>query len=88
MNRGILNSWNLLKRYGWVLDITKGSPMYGRLIFLHETNYISDDGVPKVGDTIDFQLGPGLQGHRYQAINAHLALDQSAPGSLPVEVAY
>jgi len=60
--------------------------MYGRLVFLHESNYVSEGAIPKVGDTIDFELGPGLREYKYQALNARLAVDQAAPTSLPVVV--
>ena len=83
MNQGILNSWIILRKYGFILDLTQGSPTYGRTIFLHISNW-KHDGIPKIGDIILFDLGPGIKGRRFQALNAHLAISQAVPESLPV----
>ena len=82
MNTGVVHTWIVMRRFGWVLDLTKDSPTYGRTLFLHLQNW-EDDAAPKPGDVVLFEVAPGRKTHKFQAVKARLAPSQDIK-SLPL----
>jgi cold shock protein len=66
-----VKKWNRERGFGWI------SAADGADYFLHVSQWTLA-GIPEVGSTVEFDIGPGLSGKKPQATNARYNTDVAA----------